>query len=263
MATHQKTAKYCLEIQGNDHCNFDCDYCKKSFRVKQTLIDHLTICKEKAKHEFAFALQYENQTLKNQIDELKKQNISQKEEYEEKIKQYEAKLEKFENAVISVAEASKQPTITYTTHNTNSNNGNHQINNNHQILNLSPEAVEPLLRDKLTFDVAKQGQKGLASFVLNNMLRGPDGLKYKCKDTARQNFEYINKHGDVEKDVRAKKLSQALIDSKVETIATEVSKDAWRDDNEKYVRYSGKVMEIVTLSSDDTTFRNELTALTS
>ena len=163
--------------------------------------------------------------------------------------------------MISVAEASK--TATSITYNTNSNNNNnHQVN--HHILNLSPEVVEPLLREKLTFDAVKQGQKGLASFVLNNMLKGPDGeLKYKCKDTSRQNFEYINNHGDVEKDVRAKKLSQALIDSKVEKIAGEVGSREWSGDNDKYTRYGEKVMEIVMLSTDDTTFRNTLTALTS
>jgi len=111
--------------------------------------------------------------------------------------------------------------------------------------------------------VAKQGQKGLATFVLKEMLKGPEGLKYKCKDTARQNFEYINKNGEIEKDVRAKKLTKALIDSKVEKIAGEIGSDEWRDDDEKYTRYGKSVTEIVTLSVDDTTFRNTLTALTS
>ena len=270
--THQNSAKYCLEIQGRDNLAFECDYCKKSFRVKQTLNDHYYACKEKAKHEYASIFQNENQILKNQFSELKVSILQQKQEYEAKLlqqkqeyeakllqqkKEYEAKLEKFENAVISVAEASKTPTITY---NTNSNN---HVNNN-QILNLSPEVVEPILREKLTFDIAKQGQKGLASFVLNNMLKGPNGeLKYKCKDTARQNFEYINKNGDVEKDVRAKKLSQALVDGGVERIAGEVGSKEWRDDGEKYERYGEKVTEIVMLSADDSTFRNTLTALTS
>ena len=262
---HQKSAKYCLEKQGKDNPMFDCEYCRRSFRVKQTLIDHYHACKEKQKQDYAKSYEEENKYLKQRLeekDEYIEKLESTIEKYEAKLlqqkKEYEAKLEKFENAVISVAEASKTPTITY---NTNSNNGN--INNN-QILNLSPEVVEPILREKLTFDIAKQGQKGLASFVLNNMLKGPNGeLKYKCKDTARQNFEYINKNGDVEKDVRAKKLSQALVDGGVEKIAGEVSSKEWRDDGEKYERYGEKVTEIVMLSTDDSTFRNTLTALTS
>ena len=282
--THQKSAKYCLEIQGKNNTDFVCDFCLKAFTLKQTLTEHFYVCKEKLKKDTTKNLNNEINTLKNIIEE-KNNNISkleniilkneekfdhyeeklekQKQEYEAKIlqqkKEYEVKLEKFENAVISVAEASKTPSITY---NTNSNN--HQVNNNNQILNLSPEVVEPILREKLTFDIAKQGQKGLASFVLNNMLKGPNGeLKYKCKDTSRQNFEYINKNGDVEKDVRAKKLSQALVDGGVERIAGEVGSKEWRDDGEKYERYGEKVTEIVMLSADDSTFRNTLTALTS
>ena len=292
LIAHQKSAKYCLSLQGKENNDFECEFCKKTFTVQKVLNEHLYACKEKKKmDELESATKYnesvktvkklekENERLKKQNDMIQNQNsiytekIREKDIYvadlkntiskleqklDEQKKEYEAKLEKFENTVISVAEASKTPTITY---NTNSNNGN--INNN-QILNLSPEVVEPILREKLTFDIAKQGQKGLASFVLNNMLKGPNGeLKYKCKDTARQNFEYINKNGDVEKDVRAKKLSQALVDGGVEKIAGEVSSKEWRDDGEKYERYGEKVTEIVMLSTDDSTFRNTLTALTS
>lgn len=258
LSVHQRTAKYCLVIQGKENNNYECEYCSKHFTSQQSLNEHkLSSCKEKNKQECIkeyndeiISLREKNLKLELYVEEKESKII----ELKTIVSKLEAKLEKFENALIDTK------TATSITYNTNSNNGN--INNN-QILNLSPEVVEPLLREKLTFDVVKQGQKGLASFVLNNMLKGPDGLKYKCKDTSRQNFEYINNHGDVEKDVRAKKLSQALIDSKVEKIAGEVGSNAWRDDNDKYVRYGEKVSEIVTLSSDDTTFRNELTALTS
>jgi len=273
LGVHQRTAKYCLLIQGKESHNYECEYCNKYFTSQQSLNEHKSSsCREKSKKDCIKEYNEEILTLKEKniklelfieekdfkITELQCIVYKLEEKLLQQKKEYEAKLEKFENAVISVAEAARTPTITY---NTNSNN--HQVNNN-QILNLSPEVVEPILREKLTFDIAKQGQKGLASFVLNNMLKGPNGeLKYKCKDTARQNFEYINKNGDVEKDVRAKKLSQALVDGGVEKIAGEVGSKEWRDDGEKYERYGEKVTEIVMLSADDSTFRNTLTALTS
>jgi len=259
LKAHLERNKKCINLRGIEvKSEFVCIACNHISMKRSDFQTHLATCTK-----YLINLQKEQCDKKDiEINKLEEKIEKQKQEYEAKLlqqkKEYEAKLEKFENAVISVAEASKTPTITY---NTNSNNGN--INNN-QILNLSPEVLEPILREKLTFDIAKQGQKGLASFVLNNMLKGPNGeLKYKCKDTARQNFEYINKNGDVEKDVRAKKLSQALVDGGVEKIAGEVSSKEWKDDGEKYERYGEKVTEIVTLSTDDSTFRNTLTALTS
>ena len=50
LLSHQKTAKYCLEIQGiniKNNCNFKCDYCDKTFTLKHNLNDHNSICKQK------------------------------------------------------------------------------------------------------------------------------------------------------------------------------------------------------------------------
>ena len=100
--------------------------------------------------------------------------------------------------------------------------------------------------------------------VVNNLLKDEEGqLRYRCKDTARQNFEFIDENGDTKKDVHATKLIQALIDSKVEKIAGEVGHNEWKDDDEKFKVHNEKVTEIVTLSKDNSAFRSELTALTS
>ena len=52
LSTHQKTAKYCLEIQGKDISNlFGCEFCNKNFTTQQNLKDHILVCKEKEKIE--------------------------------------------------------------------------------------------------------------------------------------------------------------------------------------------------------------------
>ena len=40
LSTHQRTAKYCLEIQGKENKNFECEYCKKIFTSLQSLSEH-------------------------------------------------------------------------------------------------------------------------------------------------------------------------------------------------------------------------------
>jgi hypothetical protein len=45
---HQKTAKYCLTMQGRTSGgNFDCNYCDRKFNTKQHLTTHYISCKEK------------------------------------------------------------------------------------------------------------------------------------------------------------------------------------------------------------------------
>ena len=290
LATHQKCAKYCLEIQGRDNCNFECEHCKKKFRVKQTLIDHLIICKEKTKHDYASSYQHENEILKTQLIELKltieeygsklsqqkedyvsklaqqkteyeSKLAQQKTEYESKLAQqkaeYDVKLEKFENAVI--ASATEPKTKTTTT--------NVVVNNN--TLNLSQEHVTKVLDEHFTKEVAAGGQKGLAKMVREKMLTGPDGKPtYVCVDSSRQTFEFTNNDGDVERDVKAKKLTKALINSKIQQKAAEVGNQIWTKadghvDSTLYEYCSPKVMELACFEKDDSKFRSELSALTS
>jgi hypothetical protein len=296
LIAHQKSAKYCLSIQGKENNDFKCDFCQKTFTVQKILNEHIHACKEKKKkdeeniqNKYAETiksikkLEKENERLKkqneiydqktanyvekntekdHQISELKN-TISKLEQQLEKQKhEYEAKLEKFENAVIATATDRNPTTITYNTNNTNNTNSNNTTNNG--FLNLSKEFIEPILRQKLTFADARRGQKGLANMVVNNLLKDEEGqLRYRCKDTARQNFEFIDENGDTKKDVHATKLIQALIDSKVEKIAGEVGHNEWKDDDEKFKVHNEKVTEIVTLSKDNSAFRSELTALTS
>ena len=79
MLSHQKHAKYCLEMQGKIYNNnFDCKFCSKIFTTQQNLNDHLKVCKDKDKKEYEEKLEIQTNLYE---DKLKKQ----REEYEEKI----------------------------------------------------------------------------------------------------------------------------------------------------------------------------------
>ena len=51
LSSHQKTAKYCLQLQGRDNPNFGCKFCDKNFTSNYNLAEHIHSCKEKIKHE--------------------------------------------------------------------------------------------------------------------------------------------------------------------------------------------------------------------
>jgi predicted RNase H-like nuclease (RuvC/YqgF family) len=243
---HQKTAKFCLEIQGKNDKNFECEYCCKKFTQNQSLIDHFNVCKEKCKKEYAKQFDAENFQLKERLRE--------REEY---IAKLEAKLEKFEDAVI----ASKKPTNT-----TNNNTNNIVVST----LNLNDtERFKSIIHEKMTKNVVCNGQRGLAKFAVENLLKDSEGkLMYKCVDPSRHNFEFTNSDGIVEKDVRAIKLKRALIEGDVIVTAKNAGNELWTradgsTDSDRYSASSAKVIEIMTVDRDDTKFRTELSALTS
>lgn len=287
MSVHQKNAKYCLEIQGKENKNFECDYCKRSFTSQQTINEHFHTCKEKKRNEYVLMEKKYTDYIKKIEDEMnskiidieKKYNIdlSKKEQYfkekleekeqyfklklEEKdttIEKLEAKLEKFENVVIA---NTRNPTTT--------NNNNTNIVLNHTLNLNDTERFKSIIGEGLDKNVVCNGQKGLAKFVVENLLKGPDGkLIYKCVDPSRQNFEFTNSDGIVEKDVKAIKLKRALIEGDVIVKAKKSGDELWTKedgsmDTDRYTASSNKVMEIMTVDRDDTKFRSELSALTS
>ena len=273
LSTHQKTAKYCLELQGKENEKFKCEFCIKLFTSNKRLFDHLQICKDKIKKESKEnESKYieENKRLKNEIKKMERQTKEKieekdkqtKEKLEEKDKQIlelKSKLEKFENAVIAAASEPKTSVKTTT---------NNVVVNNHT-LNLSQEHVTKVLDEHFTKEVAAGGQKKLAEMVYEKMLKGPDGKSsYVCVDSSRHTFEFINNDGDVERDVKAKKLTKALINSEIQKKAAEVGNQIWTKadghvDSTMYEYCSPKVMELACFERDDSKFRSELSALTS
>ena len=254
--THQKTAKYCLEKQGKNNEEFNCIFCQKKFTLRHVLHDHLQICKEKSIKEMSKDYETEIKSLKKIIEDKDRYYTDQIDTLKEIITKLEAMLEKFENAVI----ANTRNPIT-TTNNTIVLNNTLNLNDT--------EKFKSIIGEGLNKNVVCNGQKGLAKFVFDNILKGPDGkLMYKCVDPSRQNFEFTNSDGIVEKDVKAIKLKRALIEGDVIVKAQKSGEELWTKedgsmDTDRYAASSGKVMEIMTVDRDDTKFRSELSALTS
>jgi hypothetical protein len=266
---HKKTAKYCLEKQGKTNDKFKCEYCDKIFTTVQRLTEHIhQTCKiyrkiideEKVKEKES----YHEMILKEKNEYISK--------LEANIIKLEAKLEKFENAVVTnmaatthalevkSAKALQAPTTNNTTLNTNIT-----VNN---FLNLSQEHVKKLLTERLNYNVVYGGQAGLATFVVDNILKDPTGkLIYRCVDASRQMFEFIDENGETVRDMKAEKLTQSLLKGDVIKLGLEAAAVGWNTENEKLNTervgvFGPKVNEYADLNRNNTVFRAKVSSLT-
>ena len=112
------------------------------------------------------------------------------------------------------------------------------------------------------------GQKSLANFTVDNFLKDGDGnLTYVCTDPSRHIFKYKDSLGDVKKDIKAKKLTNILLESGIKDIKTKVAQKIWTNedgsmDSEKFLHTEPKATEINNLGSDNSIFVSELSAIT-
>jgi hypothetical protein len=308
LTTHQKTTKYCLEIQGKTSGGFKCEYCHKIYTQSQTLHSHVETCKEKEKQILS---QKETESIKqikkleSEITKLKrneKENLQKKDEYHvEKMKEkeasymkdietlkeklaekneyiaklesklekieakLEAKLDKMESAVATMAFESKAVTTAPVT--TNNTTTNITVTHNN-VLNLSKEHVNKVLTDHLDYNVVYAGQAGFAKFVVDKMLKSPDGkLTYKCVDPSRQMFEFVNETGETVRDMRAEKLIQSLLDGDALKIGLDAAAKGWNTEdrqlnNDRTSTFGPRVTEYTELNRNNTVFRNKVSSLT-
>lgn len=276
---HKKTNQKCLEIQNiSDNTSglfANCNYCNKIF-TNQTLKKHLQTCKykkikeeeenkikllEHEKNDITVKFQNEimkNENYQNEISELKKEIVSLRESV--------LKLESV-NIVYSqdreiVHKLALQPKTTTST----SNNNKIKINNNFFD---NPERIKQMIDEKLTKDYICDGQKGVAQFACNNLLKDENGnINYFCSDPSRHIFRFQNSEGNIEKDINANKLTNMLIDAGISNKTSSISPSLWtKEDGEidtnKFLIFSPYTNEISRMQIDNSVFRNELASLTS
>jgi hypothetical protein len=286
LVNHQKTAKYCLEMQGKNVILFDCQYCRKNFTSQQNLKEHTSICKEKEKlneqqkrQEYEDTLNKIKQDCANKLDEKDsyyQEKFREKNEYivklELNITKLEAKLEKFENAVVTnmaatthALEAKSAKALQAASTTTNNTTTNITVNN---FLNLSQEHMKKVLSERLNYNVVYAGQAGLATFVFDNILKDSTGkLIYRCVDASRQMFEFVDENGETVRDMKAEKLTQSLLKGDVIRLGLEAAAVGWNTENEKLNTervgvFGQKVNEYADLNRNNTVFRAKVSSLT-
>ena len=222
LTKHQKTAKYCLILQGkieeemNDDKIYMCGYCQKTLSTKYTLDAHINICLEGMN---AKRLQKEK---KEQSDQLHIKEEKHKIELQERIIELEEKYtldlikledkykiilkeqeEKYELRIKELNETIKHICIKAVEK--PSKISNITNNNNVVFFNLSQEEI----REKcIQFGPERcKSIKDIANYTIENILTDDNGqLMYSCADASRQIFKFIDSNGNTVKDPNATKL---------------------------------------------------------
>lgn len=187
---HQKTAKYCLKIQGKKAYSIhECIGCSKSFSRLYEFNRHLNSCLS-SNNQLQFS-QFRNeiQLLKHDNEILLIQLI--KRESDIKILQ-----DKLENVAIKVG---SRPTISNKT----------QINN--YIQQLQPITDQQILDSvpNLTIDHVMRGAEGYAQYALDFPLKD----KIVCVDYARRKIKYRGNDGKVMTDPEMTGISTKIFTS--------------------------------------------------
>ncbi|HJN75288.1 MAG TPA: C2H2-type zinc finger protein, partial [Myxococcota bacterium] len=181
---HQKTAKYCIKIQGKRTNAFRCDFCKKTLSTKQNLMIHQSICShynkylnnqkwEEEKKMLMKEYELRLQTTNSKIRDLQDQLINK----DETIKELQDKLEN-----IALKAVSRPTNMTKNT----------QIN---YINQLKPVTDEILLDNAqyLSIDHIMKGPKGYAQYALEYPLKD----RLLCVDYSRRKVKFKDKDGNV------------------------------------------------------------------
>lgn len=266
---HQKNNKTCLLIQQKINENeieialVDCEFCNQSFS-KSNLVKHLQKCKTRPLIEMI------RKEKDNEIEIIRKQKDNEIQRLKKLVKKLKKKNSdltievhklKVENGIYiedhkEIIKIANQP---------KTNNNNNIIGNN---FFSDSEKIKEIINTRLDrFDIAG-GQKGIAQFAVNNLLKNDDGIpNYVCTDPSRHIFKFQNEDGQVEKDVKATKLTNLLFDGGLKDKSYDIGKKLWTKedgshDSEKFRMYQPKIYEINSMNSDNSSFRNELVCLT-
>jgi len=241
--THKKTAKYCIKIQEElglkDSELYFCKDCNKSFSAKHNLEKHEQKC---------------IQRFINTIKEIEKHNKELETRVIELQSEIKVLVRSNERAVSTVEEIAKQPR-------------NQTTNNNQKILitsnmDLSQERMKDMIENSFSASYMIQGQKGVAKFAYDTMLKDEEGkLKYICTDPSRQIFQYKNEEGEIKKDVKAKKLTKALLEGDLKSASHKIASDKMKDNTDDFLEYSTYYLEIKELEDDNSDFSKELSTL--
>jgi hypothetical protein len=298
---HKKSNKKCLKIQNSDKelesnifvkCNYGCDI----LFTKYTLQTHLKTCKNKKLKEerekdniiqemdnmlqdkddilhdkdkmIEDILKNKDNTIFEQNNKIFEQNnkIGELEKENTFLRDRIIKLEAENNIYIKDHEVIQKLAIQPKTTNTNNNDNRIKINNNFFD---NPEKIKQMINEKLTKDYISDGQKGVAQFAYNNLLKDDEGnINYICSDPSRHIFKFQNREGNIEKDIKANKITNMLIDAGITNKTLTVAPSLWTEedgniDANKFLTFSPYTNEISTMQFDNTVFRNELACLTS
>lgn len=244
LKNHQKLAQYCLKKQQSDLSKTYVCNCGKVFYSFNEYTQHCDKCIQNKNKEIG--------ELRKKISELKEHNI----ELESQLEIYKQLSQVAQQTIHEIA---KQPRTQ--TNNTNNTENKLLLLNP---LNLTEDRVKKAIEDKFTDSHFFDGQKGIARFAVDNLLKDQDGnLKYICTDPSRHIYKYKTDNGDIERDIRAKKLTSMIAkDVTNHSRKLAIQNMEQQTDSDYFVLVTGTFQDIKDIEEDNANFRTELSSLT-
>jgi len=178
---------------------------------------------KKNNNEQQFKLNEQEKTIKNlqheskDYDTLKIDHKILKEKYEDLKNQYEKTISKLEQKISQcdsfiqtlAREGSNKPTTK--TNNKINNTIINALSTDYTLEKLEQKQLEETMRQHYTERDFFNGQKGLANFCLERIIKAPDGkMLICCSDISRKKFKILDVNGNLKEDIEARLLCQKL-----------------------------------------------------
>ena len=292
LTTHQRSAKYCLKIQNEINTSLDviykCEFCD-ILRTSRTNLDlHRIKCK------LNIPAMHKKIKMVKDLDELRVK-------FERELADKDVRFEHMKNYYINIiADVNQQLTIVTEQYKNSLTENDKQLNaltiyknlakrnqdtlsdiakqprNNTNNTNTSQTNIlmamtpldinESVFGDKIneyfTTDYLVSGQKGVAQFCVDHLLKDEHGkLTYVCTDPSRNTFRYRTVNGVLERDVNAKKLTNALSQNLKKHAANEMIKISSSGDYDKLTAYTPGSLCITCLDDNNSDFCSGLKSI--
>lgn len=255
-----------------------CTYCEKVFATKYTLQKHLSsnrvcsVARESQEHDQQVAsiwvteMEKKDQQIQELIQKYENEIRELRNAYETKIAIQQHTLQNKEQQIEDL-KLIVDKAIAKTGNVTNIKNS--QVN----VMNVLSEKYEGRTDHDFILEVARKkfepyfwdGQKGLANFCVDHIIRTKDGkMILCCTDPTRKRFKYLDAEGELREDIEARLFTEKMsipisivCEEVYEKIRTEI------DDTMKRDMADMKFLELLNFknNSNNTEYRQELCTL--
>ena len=260
LKTHQRTAKYCLKIRTGcrddaPDSTYRCDFCGIFVSTQNYLSRHIKSCKMNTSFINDKIKTYENIIINkdNQIKELNErytQVLIDKDKQDVELGIYKKIASSNQDSLVEIA---KQPR----------NNIQTNILMTMTPMDINEDTFGQNIKDLFTRNYLLAGQKGAAKFAFDHLLKDEHGkLKYICTDPSRSTFRYRTNDGVMERDVKAKKLTDALSATLIKQTKMLTMGNVINCNPDAFFTHTTNFQDIQVLPDDNSEFRIELASLT-
>lgn len=244
LSKHVNSAKYCLKMQGKNAPEpikkIKCEYCGEWFGEGVRMMNHKHKCIASIK---IIKDKLEETTKDRDLLQLKVRML------EEQLDDARNSMEKSQSCIEDIA---RQPKISNTV-------------NMMTPMSIDKDSFNDAISNKYNTNYLMDGQRGVARFAVDNLLRDEEGnLTYVCTDPSRHIYKFKTKNGEMERDVKAQKLTLALSEGILREKSHTLTKECMdcHLDDESWALYTNNFKDISAMKNDNGDFRNELASLT-